>query len=321
MSTAVLFSFAFVVLVAGGSLLWLSLELGRKQDRALTERVNKAVGVEPVAPHKRLLPTRVVSLVERASSWLRLPFVFGLRNIWAIKLPTWQAALFALGGALATWLFMRELLHLALWSSTIGTVAMGLFLPRLIMLRQQRRADQRFIEYFPDAIDMIVRMVRSGLSVAVAIRTVGQEAVAPVGDVFKRVADRGDIGVPLEEALADVAEELGLNDFRFFTTTIGLQRMTGGNLARTLETLSEIMRKRRAVRLKAIAATAEVRTSAFILGAIPFVIVGALTFVNPAYLQPMITDPRGNVLIGSAALCLILGGLSMRWIIRSGMRT
>jgi tight adherence protein B len=229
-------------------------------------------------------------------------------------------AIAAAGGG-GTWLVLRELMHLPVWSVGAAAAAMALLMPRLLMMQQQRRADARFTEYFPDAIDMVVRMVRSGLSVGVAVRTVGAEAAEPVAQIFKRAADRSEIGVPLEEALSTVSEEIGLADFRFFAVTIALQRTTGGNLARTLETFGEIIRKRRAVRLKAVAATAEVRISAIVLGAIPFVVVGMLSIVNPGYLEPMASDPRGNVLLGSALLFLLLGGLSMRWLIRSGMRT
>ena len=164
-------------------------------------------------------------------------------------------------------------------------------------------------------------MVRSGLPVAAAIRTVAQKASPTVATVFGRIADRCDIGIPLEEALSDMSEELGLADFRFFAVTLGLQRTTGGNLARTLETFGEIIRKRRAIRLKAVAATAEVRMSAFILGGLPFVVVGMLAIVNPGYLTPLISDPRGNVMIAVALLGLVLGVGSMRWLVRSGTLT
>jgi tight adherence protein B len=102
---------------------------------------------------------------------------------------------------------------------------------------------------------------------------------------------------------------------------VALQQTTGGNLAVTLETLSEIIRKRRAVRLKAKAATAEIRASAMVLGAIPFFIVGVLLVVSPGYLQPLITDPRGNIIIGAAVLGLVLAFVTMRTMMRSAMRT
>jgi tight adherence protein B len=118
-----------------------------------------------------------------------------------------------------------------------------------------------------------------------------------------------------------MSEELGLADFRFFAVTLALQRTTGGNLARTLETFGEIIRKRRAIRLKAVAATAEVRMSAMVLGGLPFAVVGILAVINPGYLAPMLSDPRGNVMIAAAVMSLVLGVGSMRWLVRSGTLT
>ncbi|HZQ02314.1 MAG TPA: type II secretion system F family protein [Reyranella sp.] len=320
MNALLIFSLAIGLLVASGGALALGMRQGARSERALDERIGRAVG----AP---LLATRHVSAnaspgrSERIAGLLRWPFEFGLHRPWGITLSAPAAFAIAAAGGGGTWLVLRELMHLPVWSVGAAAAAMALLMPRLLMMQQQRRADARFTEYFPDAIDMVVRMVRSGLSVGVAVRTVGAEAAEPVAQIFKRAADRSEIGVPLEEALSTVSEEIGLADFRFFAVTIALQRTTGGNLARTLETFGEIIRKRRAVRLKAVAATAEVRISAIVLGAIPFVVVGMLSIVNPGYLEPMASDPRGNVLLGSALLFLLLGGLSMRWLIRSGMRT
>jgi tight adherence protein B len=171
----------------------------------------------------------------------------------------------------------------------------------------------------PDAIDMVVRVVRAGLPVGVAIRTVGQEAEPPLSTVFVKIADQADIGRPLGQALATTSETVGNPDFRFFAVAVALQQATGGNLTATLETLSEIIRRRRAVRLKARAATAEVRISGIVLGAIPFVVAGALLMVAPTYLAPLFADPRGNIILGLALLGLLLAGITMRAMIRNSL--
>jgi tight adherence protein B len=188
-----------------------------------------------------------------------------------------------------------------------------------LLSRQQRRADAQFSELLPDAIDMVVRMVRAGLPVGPALRMVGDEGDPPLSTVFTGIANLADIGIPLPEALATTGETVGNADFRFFAVAVALQQATGGNLAVTLETLSEIIRKRRAVRLKAKAATSEIRVSAIVLGAIPFFIVGALLVVSPAYLEPLISDPRGNIIVGAAVLGLLSAFVTMRAMMRSAL--
>jgi tight adherence protein B len=96
-----------------------------------------------------------------------------------------------------------------------------------------------------------------------------------------------------------------------------LQHATGGNLAATLEILSDIVRRRRAVRLKAKAATSEIRVTAYVVGALPFLIVGALLLVQPGYLTPLFADPRGQVILSIAVGLLLLCGVTMRQLMRS----
>ena len=140
---------------------------------------------------------------------------------------------------------------------------------------------------------------------------------SPVSDVFTNLADQMAIGITFEDALAVAGERVGLPDFRFFVTAVALQRATGGNLASTLEILSEIMRKRRAMRLKARAVTGEVRMSAYVLGSMPFFVIGGLLLVTPNYLEPLIVDSRGNVIIAMAVVSLAIGFGTIQRMMRS----
>jgi len=117
--------------------------------------------------------------------------------------------------------------------------------------------------------------------------------------------------------LTRTSAEVGNPDFHFLAVAVALQQATGGNLAETLEILSQIMRRRRAARLKALAATAEVRISAAVLGAIPFFVTGALLVVAPNYLDPLFADPRGHIILAVALLGLLLAGVTMRTMIRN----
>jgi tight adherence protein B len=124
------------------------------------------------------------------------------------------------------------------------------------------------------------------------------------------------IGVPFEKALDAVSGRMGLQDFRFFSVAVTLQYATGGNLAATLEILSDVIRRRRTVRLKAIAATAEVRVSAYVLGGMPIFAIAALLVLNPDYVAPLLYDPRGKYILGAAFALLAVAILTMRKMMR-----
>ena len=138
----------------------------------------------------------------------------------------------------------------------------------------------------------------------------------PAKHRLRRIADQVGLGVPFENAVESASERIGLPDFRFLAVALNVQHTTGGNLAATLENLSELIRKRRALRLKAAAATAEVRMSAYVLGALPIVTMGALLLFRPEYVVPLFYDRRGNYILAAAAILLMLAFLTMRQMVR-----
>ncbi len=123
--------------------------------------------------------------------------------------------------------------------------------------------------------------------------------------------------MPLEDALRLSSQRIRLPDFQFFAVAVLLQQSAGGNLLPTLEALAQMMRTRRAVQSKARAATAEVRFSAYILGSLPFITVGALLVISPGYLNPLFHDPRGHAILAAAAAGLLISAIVMRQMMRS----
>jgi len=244
-------------------------------------------------------------------------FAAGAHAIWGMKTGALMLTAVAAAGAAAGWTVANIVLGLPGWLAAPAAFALGFYFPRWLLLRQQTKADREFTDLFPDAIDAMTRMLRAGLPITTAVRSVSLEAPAPVNSVFAMVADQMSIGAPIEEALDTSSRHIGLPDFRFFTVAVVLQHLTGGNLAQTLEVLSEIVRKRRAVRLKARATTAEIRVSAYVLGGLPIFIVLVLALVQPGYLAPLFIDPRGHVLLAIAAGLLLAAFVTMRQMMRS----
>ncbi|HVC54124.1 MAG TPA: type II secretion system F family protein [Stellaceae bacterium] len=311
-------SFAVLLLLAGGIAMLGFVFAGRTGERTLTGRVDLAKG----APTQRTIdPEAAPSLQQRTLAAVQAMFAFRMRRTWGVSFRPVLLLGIGAGAAIVVWVVVRYSAHMAAYVASLSALAAFFLAPRIVLVREQRGADRQFSALLPDAVDMVVRIVRAGMPVGAAVRAVGQEANPPLSTLFSRVADQAAIGVPFDEALTRVATAIGNADFRFFAVAVALQQMTGGNLAATLETLSTIIRRRRAVLLKAHAASAEVRMSAMILGAIPFLVTGALLLVAPAYLDPLFNDWRGNVILGMAAFLLLAAFFTMRSMIRNALAT
>jgi tight adherence protein B len=307
-----------LVLAGGAGLLVLALT-ALAGERALGRRV-EAITRARLRKVSLGAPGPASTWPARALVGLRWLFTFRMRRSWGVHANPFYLLLAGIVAAAAIGLLGRVAHYLSGYVIAISAAGGFFLLPRLILIWEQHRSDAQFAELLPDAIDMVVRIVRAGLPAGTAIRTVGQEANPPLNAIFAEMADQIEIGVPLTEAVGRTSDVVGNPDFRFFAVAVALQQSTGGNLTATLETLSQIIRRRRAVRLRAGAATAEVRISAIVLGSIPFFVMGALLLVAPNYLDPLFSDPRGNIILGAALFALLLAGITIRAMIRNSLR-
>ncbi len=189
----------------------------------------------------------------------------------------------------------------------MGGGAAGLILPHLIVGRLIARRTKVFLDRFPDAIDVVVRSVKSGLPVSEAIRTLAEDFSAPIGPEFATIANGMKLGRSLEDAMWQAAERLALPEFNFFAISLSVQRETGGNLAETLGNLSDILRRRHQMKLKVKAMSSEARASALVLGALPFGIFALLYLISPDYVLRLFADPRGLMLVGAGLASQLLG--------------
>jgi tight adherence protein B len=178
------------------------------------------------------------------------------------------------------------------------------------------RRNKLLYRQLPDALSMIVRSVRVGVTVQDSLRVVSDEAQWPTSIEFKRLLDEIRIGTSLSDALARLAERSGLIEYQFFAVALTLQSQSGGSLSESLENLADIVRKRVALRARAIALAAEARLTMYVLAGLPFVTTGALLVIQPDYLTVLITTSLGKkILFGGVAL-LAMGLTSMQVIIR-----
>jgi tight adherence protein B len=169
---------------------------------------------------------------------------------------------------------------------------LGLGVPHLYVGRLIKKRVNNFTKRFPDAIDLLVRGLKSGLPITETFGVVASELPGPVGEEFKGVTERIRIGKTMELALQDSADMLDTAEFQFFCITIAIQRETGGNLAETLNNLSDVLRKRAQMKLKIRAMSSEAKASAYIVGALPFFVFGLVWFMNPQYVAGFFYEER-----------------------------
>jgi tight adherence protein B len=191
----------------------------------------------------------------------------------------------------------------AIIAISFGTLA-GVALPHFIIGKLIQRRITKFTSRFPDAIELMVRGLRSGLPISETIGIVSNEIQEPVATEFRAVADKMKIGRTMEAALAETAERLNTPEFQFFVIALAIQRETGGNLAETLSNLADVLRKRAAMKLKIRAMSSESKASAYIIGALPFIVFGLIWFINGRYMQVFFVDTR----------LMIIGGLGLVWM-------
>ncbi len=191
-----------------------------------------------------------------------------------------------------------------------AAIAAGMLLPKKYIQYVVEKRSERFINLFPDAIDMIVRSVKSGHPLNAALKMIAENMEYPVSTEFKQVVDEISYGRSLTEALYRLSERVGQTDMQFFVVVLAVQQETGGNLAEVLNNLSGIIRKRKQLRLKIKAMTSEARLTAYVLGSLPFFLMLVLTIAAPNYLDPMYHNPKGRVVL-FIAIGLVTGAIMM----------
>ena len=183
-------------------------------------------------------------------------------------------------------------------------LALGLFIPHFAVGYMINRRAAQFNARFPDAIELMVRGLRSGLPISETLNIISGEISGPVGEEFRMVSDKIKIGRTMDEALQLAADRLGTAEFQFFVISLAIQRETGGNLAETLSNLADVLRKRGQMKLKIRAMSSESKASAYIVGSLPFVVFGLVWMVNPGYLEGFFYEER----------LMIAGGGGLVWM-------
>ena len=204
---------------------------------------------------------------------------------------------------------------------TLGTgVAIGLGiaviaalgLPRWFVGFLIKHRCKKFLEEFPNALEIMVRSIKSGLPLNDALRLIASDGQEPVRTEFRRVVESQQVGLSVPEACARMVNSIPLPEVNFFAIVIGIQAQAGGNLSEALGNLSKVLRERRKMRAKVSAMSMEAKASACIIGALPFIVALLVYLTSPTYLMVLFTDPRGHLIIGGGLFWMSIGIWVMR---------
>jgi tight adherence protein B len=196
------------------------------------------------------------------------------------------------------------------WYVSVGSGIVGfLGLPRWFIKFLRTRRQNIFLNDFADAIDVMVRGLKSGLPVTDAMKIIANESGPPVGPEFNEVVEGQRIGISVDQGIERMVERMPLAEVNFLAIVMAIQTKTGGNLSEALSNLSKVLRDRKKMKAKIRSMSQEAKSSAAIIGSLPFIIMGALTVLNPTYLNPLLYTTIGNIMLGTCAVWMTTGVL------------
>jgi tight adherence protein B len=190
----------------------------------------------------------------------------------------------------------------------------GYVLPALYLRNRRGHRLRQFESQLPRAMELIANSMRAGQSVAQSLRAVTENAVPPISDEFGLARREIELGASIESALTNMVKRLGSADLRLVVMVITIQHAVGGDLPAILTTLGDTMRQRSEMRAEILAATAQSRASSLIITLLPVIAAAFLYFVVPDYFRPMFLNPLGWVMLGLAAILLVIGNVIIRRI-------
>jgi tight adherence protein B len=193
----------------------------------------------------------------------------------------------------------------ALLAGTIG-------LPRWFVSFKRSRRVKAFLEEFPNALDVIVRAVKSGLPVNDGIRLIASESPEPVRTEFRRIVESQQVGLSIPDAALRMGETMPCPEASFFGIVIQIQQQAGGNLSEALGNLSRVLRDRKKMKARVQALSMEAKASAAIIGALPFIVATLVYLSSPNYIMPLFTTSTGHLVLGCSGIWMSIGVFVMR---------
>jgi tight adherence protein B len=193
--------------------------------------------------------------------------------------------------------------------------AAGFGLPRWVLSYLKRRRETMFLDRFPDAIDVVVRGIKSGLPLGDSLRVIATDSPEPIRSEFRNILETQAVGLPLGEACAKLFDRIPLAEANFFAIVISIQQKSGGNLSEALGNLSKVLRERKKMKGKIKAMSTEATASAGIIGALPIVVMVVVYLTSPDYITLLWTERLGQIMLAGSAVWMSIGIFVMKKMI------
>jgi tight adherence protein B len=310
----------FLAAVAMGGVAWVFVYPILSGERKAEQRVASVAKAEPVARVMRhqksrrdVIEATLKDFEERTKKNTRPPLSVRIAQA-GLKWSKRQFFIISAGIGVAfalSGLFIGAGLPV---SATLGFAgAFGVPFWLLSFLKKRREA--KFINVFPDAIDIIVRGIRAGLPLLDSLKMIVTESSEPVKSEFRAIVETQAVGMPLGEACGKLYESIPVPEANFFGIVILIQQRAGGNLAEALGNLSRVLRDRKKMKAKIRAMSQEAKSSAAIIGALPIAVMLMVYISSPTYIMLLFTEPLGHVMLAGSALWMASGVLVMKKMI------
>ena len=212
--------------------------------------------------------------------------------------------------------FVLLLAQVPYYFAAVIAAAAAYLLPRFYVTRRRKKYQDRFLDELPNAVEAIVRGVKTGLPLNDSMRVVAKDTKEPVKSEFGRVLDQQSFGFSMTEAVQVLLDRVPLPEVNFFVVVISVQQQSGGNLSEALGNLARVLRNRKRMKQKVKAVSSEAKASAGIIGSLPVVVAVLVSLVSPAYLQPLITTPVGNICLAIAVVMMLTGVFVMNRMVQ-----
>ena len=308
----------FIVLVIVVELLIYGYKNMRSPNRAkIRKRLRKSVYAEDNQAGTDILRKRVLSEIPFLNRLLlKTPGILKLDNLISQANATYPIGFFIL---LALFLAVLGFLvgNTVIKNRLLAVMLMFLCgsFPFLYLLILKQKRTEKFKKQLPEALDLMSRALKAGHAFTNGLKLAADEFNDPLGPEFAEVLDEINFGISVANALRNLAKRVECPEIKYFVVGVILQRETGGNLAELMGILAFLIREKFKFHGKVRTLSAEGRLSAFILIALPFGIAGWMWFSNPKYLDPLLTDPIGKIMIIGAAIMMVFGIIVMKKIV------
>jgi tight adherence protein B len=306
---------------AVGGLLWVFIYPILSGERKTEKRVASVARTEPVAvrtarttqkSRRDTVESTLKDIEERNKKQKKLPLNVRIQQA---GLSWSKRQFYIISGVIGAVLFVTVFSGAGLIPALALGFAGAFGLPRWLLSYLKKRREAKFLDAFPDAVDVIVRGIKAGLPLLDSIKVITSDSPEPVRSEFRAIIETQAVGMPLGEACAKLYDSMPLPEANFFGIVISIQQRAGGNLSEALGNLSKVLRDRKKMKAKIQAMSMEAKASAGIIGALPIAVMMLVYITSPLYISLLWTEPLGRLMIAASALWMFMGTMVMKKMI------